>query len=102
MFEHFDVFVNGSEVKNGKPNPEIFLLAAERLKLDASKCIVVEDAIFGCVAGRKASCKVIACVEKKFEKKLIYILPNPANAYTFEHLSDKGNMAEFTSILQPF
>ena len=55
-------------VKNGKPNPEIFLLAAERLKLDASKCIVVEDAIFGCVAGRKASCKVIACVEKKFEK----------------------------------
>ncbi len=33
----------GNEIKNGKPDPDIFLLAAQRLNVSPSKCIVFED-----------------------------------------------------------
>ena len=56
----FDTLVNGLEVKNKKPHPEIYLLAARRLGLDPAKCLVVEDAISGMKAARAAGCKCLA------------------------------------------
>jgi HAD superfamily hydrolase (TIGR01509 family) len=50
----FDACVNGSEVQNKKPHPEIFLCAAERLGLPASECLVVEDAPNGIQAASAA------------------------------------------------
>ena len=44
---YFDAVVTGDEVVNGKPSPDIFLLAAERLGLDARDCCVFEDAPSG-------------------------------------------------------
>jgi len=41
--QYFDVFATGCEVKNGKPDPEIYLLAAERLNIDPAKCLAFED-----------------------------------------------------------
>ena len=52
----FDATVNGSEVINKKPDPEIFLKAALKLNLDPAHCIVVEDAINGVKAGQ--SCRL--------------------------------------------
>ena len=49
----FDVVVNGNDVVNSKPHPEIFLLAAERMGLSASECLVVEDALAGIEAARR-------------------------------------------------
>lgn len=46
--------VNGSEVKHGKPDPEVFLLAARKLGVDPSRCAVVEDAVVGVQAARRA------------------------------------------------
>jgi beta-phosphoglucomutase len=46
--------VNGSQVHRGKPDPEVFLLAAEKLKIAPKNCAVVEDAIVGVEAARRA------------------------------------------------
>lgn len=43
----FDVTVYGNEVKNGKPQPDIFLKAAERLGTDIKKCLIFEDSFNG-------------------------------------------------------
>jgi beta-phosphoglucomutase len=56
----FDVLVNGLEVENKKPHPEIYLLAARRLGLDPARCLVVEDAISGMKAAKAAGCRCLA------------------------------------------
>ena len=44
---YFEVLTGGDQVSNGKPAPDIFLLAAERLNLPASDCYVFEDSLNG-------------------------------------------------------
>jgi beta-phosphoglucomutase len=53
----FDTVVNGLDVKKKKPDPEIFLTAAKRLKLKASDCLVVEDAVNGIAAAKAAGAR---------------------------------------------
>lgn len=43
----FDVVADGNDITHSKPDPEVFLLAAERLGLPPSECLVVEDADAG-------------------------------------------------------
>lgn len=57
--ETFDVCVTGSEVRNKKPDPEIFFVAARRLGLPAEQCLVVEDAPNGIRAGKAAGSKCL-------------------------------------------
>lgn len=60
-FDHlFDIIITGSQVKEGKPNPECYLLAAKGLKIDPSNCIVFEDSFAGIEAGKAAGMTVIA------------------------------------------
>ena len=54
-----DEFASGAEVKNGKPAPDVFLLAAERLGVEPKKCLVLEDSKAGVIAGSSAGAKVI-------------------------------------------
>jgi beta-phosphoglucomutase len=56
----FAATVNGFDVRRGKPAPDCFLLAAERLGLPAEACVVIEDAPVGARAGVAAGAKVIA------------------------------------------
>ncbi|MEX0982506.1 MAG: HAD-IA family hydrolase [Bacteroidales bacterium] len=56
----FDATINGLEIKNKKPAPDIFLKAAERIGADPSTCLVVEDAVSGVKAGKSAGAKVLA------------------------------------------
>lgn len=56
----FDATVTGAEVKHGKPNPDVFLLAARKLGVDPSQCAVIEDAIPGLEAARRAGMVAIA------------------------------------------
>ncbi|WP_428328755.1 HAD family hydrolase [Mucilaginibacter sp.] len=56
----FDEIVNSSMVSKPKPNPDIFLKAAEKLNTPASQCIVFEDSIAGIKAGKSAGMKVVA------------------------------------------
>jgi sugar-phosphatase len=54
------VLVDGQAVSRGKPDPEGYLLAAERLGVEPSDCLVVEDAPAGIRAGREAGATVLA------------------------------------------
>lgn len=55
-----DIVVTAEDVRNGKPDPEGYLLAARRLGVDPADCVVVEDAPAGVRAGRAAGATVIA------------------------------------------
>jgi beta-phosphoglucomutase family hydrolase len=55
----FNDIVNSSMVGRPKPNPDIFLKAAEKLNMPASKCIVFEDSLAGIKAGNNAGMKVV-------------------------------------------
>ncbi|MDC0357867.1 HAD family phosphatase [Oligoflexia bacterium] len=54
LWNRFEAMVGGDEVKRGKPAPDIFLLAAERLGVAPEKCIVLEDSETGTIAANKA------------------------------------------------
>jgi HAD superfamily hydrolase (TIGR01509 family) len=54
ILEHFDVVVGGDEVTKGKPHPEIFLTAAERLQVEPAACLVFEDSPAGIRAAHAA------------------------------------------------
>jgi beta-phosphoglucomutase family hydrolase len=55
----FEVVIGASAVKRGKPDPEMFLLAANRLRLPPERCIVFEDAIAGIQAAGGAGMKTV-------------------------------------------
>ena len=60
-----DVFrgaVTGADVTRGKPDPQVFLLAAERLGLPAPLCVVVEDAPAGVAAAHAAGMACVALI----------------------------------------
>jgi len=58
--EKFDATVNGLEVENKKPHPDIFLHAANKLGLLPEFCLVVEDAVSGVEAAKAAGSKCLA------------------------------------------
>lgn len=74
--DYFDALVAGNEVACGKPAPDIFLLAAERLGVKPEDCFVFEDSANGIRAGYNANMKCIGVpdiVEFDDEvKKLLY------------------------------
>jgi HAD superfamily hydrolase (TIGR01509 family) len=53
-------YVSGSDVKNKKPHPEIFLLAAERMGVAPASCVVIEDSPGGVEAAKAAGTKCVA------------------------------------------
>jgi HAD superfamily hydrolase (TIGR01509 family) len=56
----FDVILTADDVSEPKPNPEIFLKCALKLRSRQEKCVVVEDSIFGVEAAKKARMGCIA------------------------------------------
>jgi beta-phosphoglucomutase family hydrolase len=56
----FHTIVCGMEVAEGKPSPQIFLLAAKKLGVQAGNCAVIEDAIAGVAAAKRAGMKCVA------------------------------------------
>jgi beta-phosphoglucomutase len=57
---YFQVVLNGQQVSHPKPDPEIYLRAAELLQTEPAACIVFEDSHSGVAAGRAAGMRVIA------------------------------------------
>jgi HAD superfamily hydrolase (TIGR01509 family) len=56
----FDATITGLDVINKKPYPDIYIKAAEKLGLNTAECLVVEDAISGITAARRAGCRCLA------------------------------------------
>jgi len=55
--QYFDAYATGCEVKNGKPDPEIYLLAAQRLNIAPEKCLAFEDSNNGVKSAVAANMK---------------------------------------------
>jgi beta-phosphoglucomutase len=70
LHNSFDACVTGEEVTNGKPAPETFLKAAQKLAVAASNCVVVEDAIHGVQAGKAARMAVVAVTTTRTKAEL--------------------------------
>lgn len=56
---YFQSIISGNDVKQGKPNPEIFLKAAESIHLAPECCVVIEDSYNGVMAAKNANMKCI-------------------------------------------
>jgi HAD superfamily hydrolase (TIGR01509 family) len=76
----FEIIVTGEEVEHGKPAPDIYLRAANKLGIPPDACLVIEDALPGVAAGKAANMRVAAIPDTRFvnpreyEKKADYLL----------------------------
>jgi len=58
--EKFAVLQASDDIKKGKPEPEIYLAACAKLKLEPGECVVLEDSSNGALSAKRAGCYVIA------------------------------------------
>jgi len=59
LLDRFRAVVTGNDVERGKPDPSLFLLAAQILQVDASQILVCEDAVAGVLAAKTAGMKCV-------------------------------------------
>lgn len=64
----FDAISDGNNITHSKPDPEVFVKAAQMLCIPAEECLVVEDAVSGAIAGRKGGMKVVCVGDASTEK----------------------------------
>ena len=81
VLDYFDCYVFGSDVKHGKPYPDVFLKAADIVDSDPKKCLVLEDSEAGIKAAYDAHIKVICIPDLKMpdndhQKLLEAMLPS--------------------------
>jgi HAD superfamily hydrolase (TIGR01509 family) len=57
--EIFDVVISGDDVEKSKPDPQPYLMAADRLSVDIRKSVVIEDSVTGVTAGLASGAQVI-------------------------------------------
>ena len=62
----FEVIITGEEVERGKPYPDIYLRAAEKLDVATDACLVIEDSLSGIAAAKAANMRVAAIPDSRF------------------------------------
>jgi HAD superfamily hydrolase (TIGR01509 family) len=62
--KYLKVAISGDDVTNGKPDPEIFLKASEKMNIEPHECLVIEDAANGVIAAKAAGMKCIGLQNK--------------------------------------
>ena len=72
--DYFDAISDGNNITNSKPNPEVFLKAAEYLKLEPKDCYVVEDAEAGIQAAKSGNFTAIGVGEAAKDERADYAL----------------------------
>lgn len=83
LLDAFDLIISGSEVEEGKPSPEIYLLTAGRLGIDPRRCLAFEDAPAGISSARAAGMECWAVRTPYTEG-----LPLPGANREFESLTE--------------
>src|SRR2546428_11323015 len=68
--DRFDAVVTAEDVRLGKPDPEVYLLAAESIGVPSVQCLVFEDSVVGVQAARRAGLRVIAVAAAHPEDEL--------------------------------
>lgn len=81
LSDYFDAVADGNSIKNSKPDPEVFLLAAERLGIDPKDCLVVEDADAGVEAALAGGMDVLGVGSASKNSKATYSAQNLKEFY---------------------
>ena len=68
----FDAVADGNDIKNSKPDPEVFFKAAEKLGIEPCDCLVVEDADAGVEAALNAGMEILAVGSAAANNKATY------------------------------
>lgn len=79
IYDCFSVMVTGDEIKNGKPEPDVYLTAAKKLGVDPKDCLVFEDIPVGIMAGKNAGMTVYAVED----------------IYSMKDIEEKKRLADF-------
>jgi len=72
--ELFDAIADGNNVTEAKPNPEVFIKAAEMVGIKPGKCVVFEDAVAGVQAALNAGMMCIGVGSSKILKKAHFVV----------------------------
>ena len=67
----FQSIISGEDVTEGKPSPQSFLLAAQRLGAEPKNCVVIEDAMVGVTAAKRAGIRCLAVTNTNPERSLM-------------------------------
>ena len=73
LLEKFDIIVDGNDVTKAKPDPEVFLIAAQQLHTNPKNCIVFEDAVAGIRAANTAGMVSIGIGDKNTLHEADYV-----------------------------
>ena len=76
LIHYFDTIIDGTSVKNGKPHPEGFLLAASQMEIKPRECIVFEDAKKGVEAALSGGMYCVGIGSKDDLGKAHFVVPN--------------------------
>jgi HAD superfamily hydrolase (TIGR01509 family) len=69
--KYFETILKDSDIEHSKPNPEIYIKAAERLGFAPEKCIVFEDSLSGVKAGKASGAKVVGITTTHSKEELV-------------------------------
>jgi HAD superfamily hydrolase (TIGR01509 family) len=86
LLERFEAIVTAEDVGRGKPDPEVYLLAARRLGTPPDACLVFEDAVVGVQAARRANMRVFG-VATSYEAAELVAAGAERVISTFEELT---------------
>ena len=71
LWPYFDAVVTGDDIKNGKPDPEPYLLTCAKLGVKPARCVVIEDADNGIISAKKAGCFAVGLATTFNKNKLL-------------------------------
>ncbi len=74
--EYFDAAISSEEVKAGKPEPDVFLVAAAKMGVAPRDCVVIEDAPAGVEAARRAGMRSIGVLTTHRELRADLVAPS--------------------------
>lgn len=90
----FDALLTSELVSRGKPHPDIFLVAARKLNVEPSDCVVFEDSLIGTQAGKAAGMQVICVPSGQHRQEIAQladvILPTLADALPHPIISSEA------------
>ncbi len=91
-------YITGSDVKNKKPDPELFLKAAEKIGVESERCVVIEDAPNGVEAARRSGARCIAVTnstdaENLSQAELVVSSLDEVSLATIRKLVDKKELS---------
>lgn len=76
LYDKFDAIVDGTDVSKAKPDPEVFLIAAEKLKTKPQDCVVFEDSVAGIQAANIGNMTSVGIGDDTVLSEAAYIFPD--------------------------